>query len=303
MKAFILLALLLPASALTAAETVSALGRVLPRSGIVDIFGTPGETIEEIRVAEGDWVEPGQSLARLSSAQAATTRLRQAEADLAAIRVSSAKDVELSRARQAAAATEARFAQGRYERIAAAKNSEFISPDQIEDRTLGQQNAELKLAQAGQDVAQAVRDAAKAVQTAESEVAAARSALAAAGVSAPIKARVLKVRARPGAQANERTELFKLGDTSGMIVVAEIYESDVLKVKPGQKAVITSPALPARMTGTVTAVSGLVFRNTLESMDPNATTQGRVVEAVIRMDETTPLDRLVFLQVDVTISL
>ena len=57
------------------------------------------------------------------------------------------------------------------------------------------------------------------------------------------------------------------------------------------------------MTGTVTAVSGIVFRNTIESMDPNTSTQGRVVEATIRMDEIEPLDRLVFLQVDVTITL
>ena len=293
--------LLLPA--LHAAETVSALGRVLPVSGIIDLSGPAGDTVQEIKVSEGDWVQPGQALARLSSHASATRRLQQAEADLASTKITTAKDVELARARLAVVGTETTFAQGRYERIAAAKNSEFISPDQVEDRTLGKQNAELKLAQTAQDLERAIQDAAKAVRAAESEVSAAKAALAAASVASPIKARILKVRARVGAQAGGRTELFKIGDTSRMIVVAEVYESEALKIKAGQKAVITSAALPEKMTGTVTGISGIVFRNTIESMDPNISTQGRVVEATILMDETAPLDRLVFLQVDVTISL
>jgi len=293
--------LLLPA--VHAAETVSALGRVLPVSGIIDLSGPAGESVEEIKVAEGDWVQPGQALARLSSHASATSRLKQAETDLASTNVRTAKDVELARARVAAVTTETTFAQGRYERIAAAKNSEFVSPDQIEDRTLGKQNAELKLAQTAQDLERAIQDAAKTVRAAESEISVAKAALAAAEVASPIKARILKVRARVGAQSGGRTELFKIGDTSAMTVVAEVYESEALKIKTGQKAVITSSALPKKMTGTVTGVSGIVFRNTIESMDPNTSTQGRVVEATIRMDEVSPLDRLVFLQVDVTISL
>lgn len=288
---------------LSAAETVSALGRVLPKSGIIDLSGPAGDTVEEILVNEGDWVNPGQPLVRLSSTAGAASRLKQAEADLAATRASTAKDVEIARARLATVATETKFAQGRFDRIAAAKDSEFVSPDQIEDRTLGKQTAELKLAQTAQDLERAVNDAAKAVRAAEADVSAARSQLAATEVRAPIKARILKIRARAGSQAGGRAELFKIGDTSGMIVVAEVYESDILKVKAGQKAVITSAALPKKMTGTVVGVSGIVFRNSIESMDPNSTTQGRVVEATIRMDENEPLDRLVFLQVDVSISL
>ena len=293
--------LLLPC--LRAAETVSALGRVLPVSGIIDITGPATDTVREIKVTEGDWVQPGQALAFLSSHASALDRVNHAETDLASTRATSAKDIEIARARLAAVGTETKFAQGRYERIAAAKDSEFVSPDQIEDRTLGKQNAEVKLAQTTQDLERAINDAAKAVRAAESELAAAKSQLAAAEVRAPLKARVLKVRARAGNTAGGRSELFKLGDTSSMIVVAEVYESEALKIKAGQKAVVTSAALPSKMTGTVTGVSGIVFRNTIESMDPNTSTQARVVEATILMDKAEPLDRLVFLQVDVTISL
>ena len=88
-----------------------------------------------------------------------------------------------------------------------------------------------------------------------------------------------------------------------MIVVAEVYEADVLKVKPGQKVTVSSAALPKKMTGTVTSVSSMIARNALESIDPNESSQSRIVEVTVQMDETSPLDRLVLLQVDVTITL
>ena len=284
------------------AATLTSLGRVLPRSGVVDVRGVPGDIIEQINVTEGAWVNAGQSLARLSSAATAAQHLAQAEADLAALRTSSARDLEIARTRATLAEVEAKFAQDKLGRIAAARDSEFISPDQVEERTLQRQNADLKLTQARQDLAKAGRDADKAIRDAEAGVVAARAQLAAAEVRAPIKARVLKSRARPGAPVGS-SELFRLGDTSGMIVVVEVYEADALKVKPGQKATVSSAALPRKMTGRVESVSSMVARNALESIDPNESGQSRIVEVTVTMDETEPLDRLVLLQVDVTIDI
>lgn len=304
-KPLVLLALL-AASVLTAtagAATVSALGRVLPRSGIIDIPGTVGDTIAAIHVNEGDWVEAGQSLATLSSAAGARQQLQQAETDLAETRRSAARDVEIARARLESAELERQYAVNRHERILAAGDSEFISPDQIESRMLGRKQAEIGAAQARQDLAAAETAAASRIRAAELARDAAQAALAAAEVRSPIAAKVLKIRGRVGMQLNGRIELLKLGDTSGMNVVAEVYESEVLKVQPGQKAVIAAAALPAKMTGVVTGVSPVAFRNTIESMDPNTSTQARVVEVTIRMDRVEPLDRLVFLQVDVTIDI
>ncbi len=88
-----------------------------------------------------------------------------------------------------------------------------------------------------------------------------------------------------------------------MQVIAEVYESDILKVKNGQRATITSVAFDKPLTGVVENVSGIVYRNTLQAMDPSAQVFARVVEVVIRMDTVAPLDRLVYLQVDVKITL
>jgi HlyD family secretion protein len=297
----LLAALVLPTAA--GAATVSALGRVLPRSGIIDIPGTVGDTVRAIHVNEGDWVEAGQSLAMLSSAAGARQQLQQAEADLTETRRSAARDVEIARARLVTAELEREYAVNRHERILAAGDSEFISPDQIEARTLGRKQAEIGAVQARQNLAAAEAAVTQRIRAAELARDTAQAALAAAEVRAPIAAQVLKIRGRVGMQVNGRIELFKLGDTAGMNVVAEVYESEVLKVQPGQKAVVSAAALPAKMTGVVTGVSPIAFRNTIESMDPNTSTQARVVEVTIRMDQVEPLDRLVFLQVDVTIDI
>jgi len=284
------------------AATLTAFGRVLPRSGIVDIAGIAGDTIEEIHVKEGDLVEAGQSLARLSSFPAAAERVARAEADLASLRTSTAKDIAFAIDRVKMAESEEKFARERYERLNRARDSEFVSPDQVEQRALDRQTAASKLNQARLDVEKSRREADKVVRASEADVTAARIQLAAAEVRSPLKARVLKIRGRVGATVG-RTEIVKLGDTSTMIVVVEIYEADVLKVKIGQKATISSAALPKKMTGVVSGVSSLVFRNSIESIDPNESTQGRIVEVSVRMDEVQPLDRLVLLQVDVVLDL
>lgn len=282
--------------------TLTAIGRVLPHSGIVDLAGITGDTIEAIYVKEGDLVEAGQSLGRLSSATAARERFARTESDLASARVSAAKDIEIALGRVKLAEAEAKFAHDRFERLNRARDSEFISPDQVEQRSLDRQSAAAKLDQARQDVEKTKRESDKVVRSSEAEVTAARAQLNAAEVRAPIKARVLKLRGRVGGTAG-RTEIIKLGDTSTMIVVAEVYEADVLKVKAGQKATIASAALPKKMTGTVSAVSSIVFRNSLESIDPNENSQGRIVEVTVQMTDAQPLDRLVLLQVDVVIDL
>ena len=291
---------LLPVCA--SANTLSALGRVLPRSGIVELHGPAGDTVQAVNTREGDWVEPGQSLATLASAPAARARQQQAEAELAATRLNNERDVAMAQGQIATAELEVKYALNRFDRIMAAGNSEFISPDQIESRTLGKQQAEIKLAQAMQNLARVKVETGRSLRAAEAEVEAARAVVATAEVRAPLKAQVLKIRARPGAPA-DRGSLFQLGDTAGMIVVAEVYEADVLKVKPGQKVTVSSAALPKKMTGTVTSVSSMIARNALESIDPNESSQSRIVEVTVQMDETSPLDRLVLLQVDVTITL
>jgi HlyD family secretion protein len=284
------------------AETISAMGRVLPSSGVFDISGPGGDTVETVLAKEGEWVDASASLARLSSTKVNAERVANAESELAATQTRVTGDIDAAKEFLASAEEEFNISVARLKRIESARDSEFISPDTVEIRTLAKSASQAKFAQARQDLKKTETEGRKAVRAAEAEVREARAALAASSVQAPIRARVLKVLAKPG-QTCGRQELFKLGDTTSMKVVAEVYESDILKIKEGQRATISSVALPKPLDGVVENVSRIVYRNTVQSMDPSAQVYARVVEVVIRMDAVEPLDRLVYLQVDVKIAL
>ncbi len=93
----------------------------------------------------------------------------------------------------------------------------------------------------------------------------------------------------------------RLGDTEQMYATAEIYETDVYLVRPGQSASITSDALSAPIQGTVESVGRTISKNQVVSLDPTAAADARVVRARIRLDDSSEAANLVDLQVDVLI--
>jgi len=284
------------------ADSVTALGRIAPAGGVFDLVASVGDIVTAVTVQEGEWVPAGAPLAQLSSLPLAEAQLRQADAQARASRAAAEADVALARLRLAAAQEGDRIEGERLRRILATRGNDLISQDKIEERQLARSEAALRLATALDAVARAER-----AQSLDRDQAALHHAelareVAARDLRAPFGCRVLKILIRAGGIANSGS-MMKLGDTSHMVVIAEIYEADALKVRPGQKVSISSPALPRQFAGVVGSVGSMVFRNSLQSLDPNAQTNNRVVEAVIRMDDREPLDRLVFLPVDVTIQL
>ncbi len=293
----LLLAFLLPA---VARADVSAMGRVVPSSGVIDLFGTSGVRIDRVAVKNGDHVSAGTVLAELATAAEARQRVQTCERRLADLRRQAEADAQLAAQQLKQAEIDAEIARGRYERIQRTQDSDFVSPDTVEERRSLQHSTAIALAAARNDQAKRREDLAFAVANAELDLRAARSALGRAILTAPLDATVLKVRARPGHVAGG-SELFKLGDTSSMVVVAEVYETDALKVQVGDRAEITSGALAQPVGGVVEDIARLVYKDSLDALDPMRQINARVVEVRIRLDQVEPLDRLVFLQVEVKI--
>src|SRR5262245_30514735 len=63
--------------------TVTALGRLEPEGGVIEVGGVAGERIGQLLVREGAQVKAGQELAHLSAKPLYLAELRQAEAALA----------------------------------------------------------------------------------------------------------------------------------------------------------------------------------------------------------------------------
>ena len=138
------------------------------------------------------------------------------------------------------------------------------------------------------------------VRKAEAQLAVAEARFERSTVRAPLDGTVLRIFKWPGETTGDGPML-RLGDTSRMYAVAEVYETDVRHVRPGQTARITSPALPAELTGTVERVGLLVHKNDVLGIDPTAETDARVVEVRILLETADVAARFIHLQVDVEI--
>jgi HlyD family secretion protein len=119
---------------------------------------------------------------------------------------------------------------------------------------------------------------------------------------APRPGRVLRLLTRPG-EATGSKPILRLGHTGQMMVVAEVYETDVRHIRLGQKAEVQSSALATPLTGTVAHVGWLIYKNDVLHIDPTANTDARIVEVRIRLDQSEPAERLTNMQVNVRILL
>lgn len=150
------------------------------------------------------------------------------------------------------------------------------------------------------------------IQLAQAEVKSATSAVEQAKaeqelslLKSPITGTVLKINTKPGEVVSSEG-IMEIGKTNQMYVVAEVYQTDIKKVRLGQKAAISSTALPRKIKGTVSEIGLLVDRQKILNINPGADTDRRIVEVKIRIDELED-NKLVMgltnLQVDVAIQI
>ncbi len=119
-------------------------------------------------------------------------------------------------------------------------------------------------------------------------------------VRSPIDGQVLEVHAREGERVGTEG-ILEIGRTQAMYAVAEVYETDIGRVRVGQRARITSPALPRELEGEVERIGLKIGKKDVLSTDPVADADARVVEVEIRLLEPTLAERLTNLRVDVVI--
>jgi HlyD family secretion protein len=149
--------------------------------------------------------------------------------------------------------------------------------------------------------AASARDAAQLkVDVAKADLDAARSALDRDTVRAPMHAQIVAVHARSGERVGV-DGIAEIAETDRMYAVAEVYETDVGRVRVGKRATIASPALPAPLGGTVERIGTLVGKRDVLDVDPVARIDARVVEVEVRLDDSAQAGAFSNLQVTVAI--
>jgi HlyD family secretion protein len=120
---------------------------------------------------------------------------------------------------------------------------------------------------------------------------------------APQAGQILNILTWPGERTESDEPILQMGNTDEMHAVAEVYETDIGLVRLGQRAIITSPALPEPLTGEVVQIGVSIHKNDVLDVDPAADADARVVEVRIRLDQSAVAANFTNLQVDVEIDL
>lgn len=281
---------------------VGALGRVEPASRIRKLNQPGGLAVtrlERLLVSEGDEVREGQLLAEFADAHLKDAAAQQAEASVAELRAA------LTRVREAGRPSEIAAQRARIAAIAAqeeiarreATRTDRLVPSGAGSEAAAERNRfvlfrlSAERAQAEADLQTLATAREEDVRLAEARLAAAEAALVKARadaelarVRAPIPGTILRVFARPGDQVGN-DGLLEMADLSRMDVVADVFETDLGRLRPGMMAEVTIPGERQRVAATLREIGWQVRRTTQAGTDPVAAVDSRTVEVRLTLSE------------------
>ena len=126
-------------------------------------------------------------------------------------------------------------------------------------------------------------------------------------VRVPVAGQILKINTRVGEQVNTSQGIVELGRTSQMYAVAEVYETDVGKLRVGQRATVVSEhgGFKGSIQGTIDHIGLQIKKQDVLESDPAADKDARVVEVKVRVrpQDSPKVAGLTNLQVRITFDL
>ena len=303
-----------------AALSVGCLGRVEPATRVRRLVPPTSMTTDRLtvlRVKEGDRVEADQLLGWFGDRDVRVAAVHQAEADVVSAEAKleqvkagakkgdiAAAEAQVTRARAAEA-----NAQRELNRIEKLANEKMVSPSETDTRRSAWEMAQAERQAAEHTLTSLAEVRRVDVQVAEAGVACARAALESARAQlslselrAPVAGTVLRIHTWPGERAAPEGVL-ELGNLDELHVVAEVYETDVMRVRCGQKALIYVTGSPDPLRGEVVEIGWEIGRKDVLNTDPVADIDARVVAVRVRvhLEDTPKLSRLTHMQVQVVI--
>ncbi len=295
---------------------VACIGQVIAGERSITLAAPDGSVVSQLLVKRGDRVEAGTELARLRDyeiCEAAVTRaereivLAKATLDLVA---AGERDelVEAQRAVLAARDASLRMHARRKERYEALHTNSFVSTDQYEEvmNAFDLANAETLRAKSildslGAGRIEEVRQAEARVAVAEAERDLELTRLEAQRIRSSMAGEILAIHSYDGEAIGDRG-ILDLADTANMMVLAEVYETDIGRVRLGHKALIRSPAIEGDIEGTVVEIQRQVETGRIFPLDPLLRSDRRIIPVRIKPAADKRLATLNNAQVTVIIS-
>jgi HlyD family secretion protein len=306
--------------AAVAPRSIACLGRIEPDFEVITLAAPSSNSaqpplIAALKIEEGDEVKAGQLIATLDNRdrlerawQAAVSQIKVAEQRLAQIKAGpkpadlAAQRAEISRLQAELGHAEIEY--GRAERL---YQHGDVAATEIDARRVQRQTQEQLLRQAEERLRSLAEVREVDVNYAQAEVEAAvaearrtKAEYDQAFIYSPINGRVVKIHARPGEQIVS-SGLAELAKSDRMYAVAEVYESDINRVKAGQRATVSCDAVTEKLTGKVDRIGMRAVKNTVLSPNPASFSDARVVEVKVLLDEPQKVIGLINARVTVSI--
>jgi len=306
---------------------VAALGRLEPQGEVIRLSAPNSQTgirVNQLLVKKGDKIRQGQLVAildnyipNLAALEKANRQVEVSRANLQQVEAG-AKGGDISAQKATISRLEAELKNSetenqRYQKLyqdgaisASDADTKRLRRDTVQEQ-LNEANASLKrtietlqkqltesqarlnsiaeIRPTDVQLAQAnVKSAIASVQQAQAE-------LNLSSIRSPIDAQVLKINTWPGEIIGNKG-IVELGQTQQMYVVAEVYETDIKKVRLGQSATITSEAFSGKLKGTVTDIGLQIGRQNIFNTNPGSDTDNKIVDVKIRIDNSADNQRV-----------
>jgi HlyD family secretion protein len=295
-------------------SAVSCLGRIQPEDGVIHVAGpyiwgdSHAPRVESLKVREGDDVRRGQALAVFVGSTNLESSLAQAHAQLAKARLhleqvkagARKPDLAAQQAEISSLEAEAEHSRTELQRYEALRATDDVTVSELEARRNSVKVAEFA-AEAARHRLESMRDVPDTdIHLAEADLAEAeaneqrtRSDFEASTIYAPADGRVLRINAREGEEVG-LSGLLDIARNGSMFVLAEVYETDIGRVRVGQHAKISGDPLGTTvLTGVVERISHNVKDAVVMPGDTVSFSDKRVVETLIRLDQKEPAANLI----------
>lgn len=264
-------------------QGIGALGRIEPRSRVIKVShnaGLQSARVEQLFINESDHVNAGDTLAILSDH---SKKKAEVEAAIARIKV-----LEAQRAAEQILHTYNRKEHLRHQ---------SLQPD----AAVSASQAEAKKMAYEQSLANINRLTAE-IQQAQAEMKVAQAELDNTILRAPIHGMILRIHSRASERIGDNG-LLELADLTQLDVVAEVYETDLHRVKAGQIGCISGAGFNQTYLAQVRELGHLVRKNDINDTDPLSDRDNRIIEVRLTLEESAieDLQHQIFRQVKVRI--
>ena len=230
---------------------------------------------------------------RLNAQLTSQTQQRQAEVDLSQANLREA-EVNYQRYQELAAVG----AESRSQLDIAQRNYETAQAELVQrqavleetEMTLRSQIIEesARLAELRQTTPEAIAIAQAQLEQAQLQVAQRQADLDDVLVRAPVSGQILRINTQVGEQVNTQEGIVELAQTDQMMVIAEVYETDIHQIGAGQSVIVTSEygGVTQELTGTVDQIGFQIGTATFGDgdADPTRDVNARVVTVKVRLD-------------------